>query len=86
MIVKKFDQLPKDEQEDFVEALLKFHQKPEDYVVRAAEFNPPTTGGPVRVEVTVRSIRTGAEVKFRSGHVSNWVLDFEHALRAKAFG
>lgn len=86
MLRKTFEQLPKDEREDFLAALYKFRQVPDDYVVTAIESDPPPTGGPIDIEITVRRKTTNAVVTFNAGNLSNWVLDFEHALRAKAFG
>ena len=86
MIHKKFEDFPIDECEDFVEVLGRWHQAPGDYIVSAVEKNPPVTGGQIEIEVTIRRKSTGAQMQFRGGHVSNWVVDFEHALRRKVFG
>ncbi|MFC5521087.1 hypothetical protein [Polaromonas jejuensis] len=83
---RKFEDFPEDERDDFQRVLARWHQNPRDFEVTGIQSDPPENGAPVDFEVTVRRISTGAVSKFRGGHVSHWVIDFEHALRAKAFG
>ena len=76
---------PRDEQEDF-KILLRWHLDANDFEVTALAADPPATGGPIDRTVTVLRRSTGKSERFRSGHVSHWIIDFEHAVRNRAFG
>jgi hypothetical protein len=75
---------PRDEQEDFKVVLLRWHLDANDFEVTALEADP--TEGPIERTVTVLRRSTGKSEHFRAGHVSHWIIDFEHAVRQRAFG
>jgi hypothetical protein len=77
---------PRNEQDDFKVVLLRWHQDANDFEVTALEADPPATGGPIERTVTVLRRSTGKSERFHAGHVSHWIIDFEHAVRIRAFG
>jgi len=83
---RKLSEFPKDEQDDFKATLLRWRLDDTDFEVTALEQDPPVSGGPIESTVTVVRRSNGASGHFRAGHVSHWVIDFEHAMRARIFG
>jgi hypothetical protein len=83
---RKLIEFPKDEQDDFKATLLRWRLDDSDFEVTALEQDPPTDGGPIESTVTVVCRSNGKSEHFRAGHVSHWVIDFEHAVRARVFG
>ena len=79
-------EFPTDEQDDFKATLLRWRLDAGDFEVTALEQDPPVNGGPTESTVTVLRRSNGKSEHFRAGHVSHWIIDFEHAVRAGVFG
>jgi hypothetical protein len=84
-LLRELITFPRDEQDDFKQVVLRWGHDPNDFEVTAVQEDPPATGGPIRRTVTVVRRSTGKHERFQAGHVSHWVIDFEHALRRGAF-
>lgn len=83
---RKLSEFPMDEQDDFKATLLRWRLDAGEFEVTALEQDPPVNGGPIESTVTVVRHSNGKSEHFRAGHVSHWVIDFEHAVRARVFG
>ena len=77
---------PRGEQDDFKAALHRWHLDANDFEVTALVADAPAAGGTIERTVTVLRRSTGKSEHFRAGHVSHWIIDFEHAVRQRAFG
>jgi hypothetical protein len=74
------------EKQDFEDALERYGNSIEEFELHAVEDPLPPTGlGFVRGTITVSHKATGATRRYRYGHATAWVVDFERDLQAGAF-
>jgi hypothetical protein len=81
-----FDLFPADEREDFISSCRRWRRNPEEFLVKAEEYDPPPgPPSPVRRDVIVMYVNSGKARRYEAGHGSNWNAAFEDDLQALFF-
>ncbi|VWC91772.1 hypothetical protein BCO18430_03299 [Burkholderia contaminans] len=79
-------EFPKDEQDEFVAVCKTYGRAVEEFEVRDEDRYPAGGSvGAIRREVTVALRGKDAVRLYDGGHVSHWLVDFEHDLKAGVY-
>jgi hypothetical protein len=78
-----FNRLPPDEQEGFISSCRRWTRNPEEFLVKAEEYDPPPGApSPSRRDVIVTHVPSGKARRYTAGHGSSWNAAFEDDLQA----